>query len=47
MGAGSTGIAAKDEGFAFIGIEKELDYYKIAEQRIKTAAPLLEFMQEE
>ena len=47
MGSGSTGMAAKDEGFAFIGIEKELDYYEIAEQRIKTAAPLLEFMQEE
>ena len=43
MGSGSTGMAAKDEGFEFIGIEKEKEYYKIAEQRIKTASPLLDF----
>ena len=34
MGSGSTGIAAKDEGFDFIGIEKEKEYFDIAEQRI-------------
>jgi site-specific DNA-methyltransferase (adenine-specific) len=44
MGSGSTGMAAKDEGFKFIGIEKEKEYYEIAEQRIKAIAPLLEFM---
>jgi site-specific DNA-methyltransferase (adenine-specific) len=43
MGSGSTGMAAKDEGFEFIGIEKEKEYYKIAEQRIKTASPLMDF----
>jgi len=43
MGSGSTGIAAKDEGFAFIGIEKEKDYYEIAAMRIQTTAPLMEF----
>ena len=43
MGSGSTGMAAKDEGFDFIGIEKEKEYYEIAEQRIKIVSPLLEF----
>ncbi len=44
MGSGSTGIAAKDEGFDFIGIEKESEYYDIAEARIKKTAPLFDFM---
>jgi site-specific DNA-methyltransferase (adenine-specific) len=44
MGSGSTGIAAKNEGFEFIGIEKEKEYYEIAEQRINTASPLLDFL---
>lgn len=35
MGSGSTGIAALLEGFDFIGMELEKDYYEIAEQRIK------------
>jgi len=35
MGSGSTGIGAKLEGFDFIGIEREDDYIKIAEARIK------------
>jgi len=34
MGSGSTGIACKKEGFDFIGIEKDEDYFKIAEARI-------------
>ena len=34
MGTGTTGIAAKKEGFNFIGIEKETEYFKIAEVRI-------------
>lgn len=34
MGSGSTGMAARDEGFAFVGIEREPDYYTIAEKRI-------------
>ena len=33
-GSGTTGIAAKLEGFEFIGIEREVDYVKIAEARI-------------
>jgi len=44
MGSGSTGMAAKDGGFDFIGIEKEKEYYEIAEQRINTTSPLLEFI---
>jgi site-specific DNA-methyltransferase (adenine-specific) len=36
MGSGTTGISAKLEGFDFIGIEREEEYIKIAEARIKT-----------
>ena len=45
MGSGSTGMAAKDEGFDFIGIEKEQEYFEIAEARIKVSSPLMEFME--
>ena len=34
-GSGSTLIAAKKNGFKFIGIEKEEEYCKIAEARLK------------
>lgn len=34
MGSGSTGIAAKQEGFRFIGIENDSNYYGIAAGRI-------------
>jgi len=44
MGSGSTGMAAKDEGFDFIGIEKEKEYFEIAESRINRFAPLMNFM---
>ena len=44
MGSGSTGMAAKDEGFDFIGIEKEEEYFEIAQSRIKVTAPLMEFL---
>ena len=44
MGSGSTGMAAKDEGFDFIGIEREKEYFEIAEKRINSASPLMEFM---
>jgi site-specific DNA-methyltransferase (adenine-specific) len=36
-GSGSTGVAAVKNGFAFIGIEKEQEYYDIAEKRIQGA----------
>lgn len=34
MGSGSTGVAAKACGFKFIGVEKEKEYFEIAEKRI-------------
>jgi DNA modification methylase len=45
MGSGSTGMAAKDEGFDFIGIEQEKEYFEIAESRINITAPLSEFFE--
>jgi DNA modification methylase len=33
-GSGSTGVAARDAGFKFIGIEKEEEYFEIAKKRI-------------
>ena len=44
MGSGSTGMAAKDEGFDFIGIEKEEKYFEISNSRIKSQSPLMEFV---
>jgi len=38
MGSGSTGKAAVLEGFSFIGIEREAEYFEIAESRISFAA---------
>jgi hypothetical protein len=37
MGSGTTGMAAKAEGFEFIGIEREAEYIAIAEARIGAA----------
>jgi hypothetical protein len=34
MGSGSTGVAARDAGFKFIGVEKEEEYFEIAKKRI-------------
>jgi site-specific DNA-methyltransferase (adenine-specific) len=34
MGSGSTGVACKNTNRNFIGIERELEYFKIAEKRI-------------
>lgn len=34
MGSGSTGVAAELEGFRFVGMEMDKDYFKIAEARI-------------
>lgn len=36
-GSGSTGVAAISEGFNFIGIEKEPEYFEIAKARIEAA----------
>ncbi len=35
MGSGSTGKAAILEGFDFVGIELDPDYFKIAQARVK------------
>jgi site-specific DNA-methyltransferase (adenine-specific) len=34
MGSGSTGKAAISEGFGFVGIERDEEYFKIAQNRI-------------
>ncbi len=36
MGTGTTGKAAVAEGYRFIGIEKEKEYYRISKGRLKT-----------
>ena len=43
MGSGSTGVAAIEEGFNFIGIEKDPGYFEIAEKRIGAVVPGLGF----
>ncbi len=45
MGSGSTGLAAKDEGFDFIGIEREKEYFEICKSRIVKSSPLMEFFE--
>jgi DNA modification methylase len=46
MGSGTTGVACMNTGRIFIGIEKEENYYKIAEQRISSTVPLAELATE-
>ena len=41
-GSGSTGKAAKMEGFNFVGIEREKEYCEIAKKRIESAARYLD-----
>jgi site-specific DNA-methyltransferase (adenine-specific) len=36
MGSGSTGISACLEGFRFVGMELDEDYFKIAEARVNS-----------
>jgi len=42
MGSGSTGRAAVLEGLGFIGIEREVDYWHIAQARIEAATRMAE-----
>jgi len=44
MGSGSTGKAALLEGFDFIGIERDPNYYEIAQQRIAGIQPQLQLV---
>ncbi len=41
MGSGTTGVACKNTGRDFIGIEKDEAYFKIAQDRIKVTQPSL------
>ena len=41
MGSGTTGVACVNTGRAFIGIERDPDYFAIAERRIAEAQPQL------
>lgn len=34
LGSGTTGMAALDEGFGFVGIDRDAHYVEIAEHRI-------------
>ena len=44
MGSGSTGIAARLEGFRFCGMEMDEDYFKIASSRIENFESYREFI---
>jgi len=41
MGSGSTGVSAVKEGFGFIGIELDPEYFEIAKARIENVNILL------
>lgn len=47
MGSGSTGVACINTGREFIGIEKDEDYFWIAERRLKHEAEVRKAMQTE
>ena len=44
MGSGSTGIAAQLEGFKFVGMEMDEDYFKIASTRIENFEKYRKFL---
>jgi site-specific DNA-methyltransferase (adenine-specific) len=44
MGSGSTGIAAQLEGFRFVGMEMDNDYFKIASSRIENYEKYKKFL---
>jgi len=46
MGSGTTGVAAIRTGRHFVGIEKEQEYFEIAQARMKSAQPAL-FVEDE
>jgi len=46
MGSGTTGVACRNLNRKFIGIEKDLEYFKIAKQRIDNTMPLFRAVNE-
>lgn len=44
MGSGTTGVACVNTGRKFIGIERDPDYFKIAERRIYDAMPVPDWL---
>uniref|UniRef100_A0A6M3LN06 Putative methyltransferase n=1 Tax=viral metagenome TaxID=1070528 RepID=A0A6M3LN06_9ZZZZ len=44
MGSGTTGMAAKAEGFKFVGIELEKESFEIAQARIENHKPQMELL---
>jgi len=46
MGSGTTGVASLKEGFGFIGIEKEAEYFEICKARITQTKKLLDQINE-
>jgi DNA modification methylase len=46
MGSGSTGVATLIEGFKFVGIEMDEDYFQIAKQRVKSFKKFSLFFEE-
>ena len=44
MGSGTTGVACMNMGRKFIGIERDADYFKIAQDRINAAMPIPEWL---
>lgn len=44
MGSGTTGVACMNTGRDFIGIERDADYFAIAQKRILAAMPVPEWM---
>jgi site-specific DNA-methyltransferase (adenine-specific) len=44
MGSGSTGISAQLEGFRFVGMEMDSDYFKIAQSRIENFEKYRKFL---
>ena len=41
-GSGTTGVAARELGRSFVGIEKDAGYFEMADRRIRHYQPLLE-----
>ena len=44
MGSGTTGVACRNTGRKFIGIERDPEYFSIAQARVHAAQPMLEVM---